>query len=69
MEAKKVLTEMKRNVFRLTFNVNCSGRSDKFYSYKSSELSVFINSLTDETGKFIPFFFLSVSYHDRSRMK
>lgn len=29
-ERRKVLTEMKKNVFRLTFDVNCSGRSDKF---------------------------------------
>ena len=28
----KVLAEMKKNAFRLTFNVNCSGISDKFLS-------------------------------------
>lgn len=66
---KRFLTEMKKNVFRLTFNVNCSGRSDKFSSYKSSELCVFINSLTDVTGRFFPFFLLFALYHDRSRMK
>jgi hypothetical protein len=26
MRCEKVLTEMKKNAFRLTFNVNCSGQ-------------------------------------------
>lgn len=71
MEAKKkVLTEMKKNVFRLTFNVNCSGRSDKFSSYKSSELwALCVYKLADRRSRFISFFFLFALYHDRSRMK